>query len=312
MVVRNSQDDPQDMLLTEDVSQSPLEGVSSSRGAPTETVGGGDTQGRLDWAHRYQVYLKRRVANNAYWADKAIRQGNALEATESTRWVRGSSLRRIRSLLRKGDCTLEVGCGNASSLLAPLSDCCQAFGLDLTWEMLLAAKREHRGIRGVIRSDACRLPFPDRKFDVVYTSRCLINVLESEMQSLAIREAFRVTKADGIVILIENFEEPVAAMNDTIAKWGVGSPIKDEHNLLLSLHRTLNLGRALGWRPIRIQGNTLASFVAHIVVRKIAWSRGATMLDKVLYPLYAVLTRIEDRLRVPLFGKDTMVVFKRE
>ena len=120
MVVRNSQDDPQDMLLTEDVSQSPLEGVSSSRGAPTETVGGGDTQGRLDWAHRYQVYLKRRVANNAYWADKAIRQGNALEATESTRWVRGSSLRRIEeSVLRKGDCTLEVGCGNASSLLAP-------------------------------------------------------------------------------------------------------------------------------------------------------------------------------------------------
>ena len=160
MVVQNSQDDPQDMLLTEDVSQSQLEQAPSSRAASTETVGGGDTQGPLDWAHRYQGYLKRRVANNAYWTNKAIRQGNALEATESTRWVRGSSLRRIRSLLRKDDCTLEVGCGNASSLLAPLSDCCQAFGLDLTWEMLVAAKREHRGIRGVIRSECLPASIP--------------------------------------------------------------------------------------------------------------------------------------------------------
>ena len=103
-------------------------------------------------------------------------------------------------------------------------------------------------------------------------------------------------------------------MNDTIAKWGVGSPIKDEHNLLLSLHRTLKLGRELGWRSVRVQGSTLASFVTHVVVPKIARSRGASLLDKVLYPLYAVLARIEDRYgsRLPLFGKDTMVVFKRE
>ena len=44
----------------------------------------------------------------------------------------------------------------------------------------LAAKQEHDRIKGLVRADACRLPFADGRFNVVYTSRCLINVLDSD------------------------------------------------------------------------------------------------------------------------------------
>ncbi len=242
-----------------------------------------------------------------------MRHGSALAATASTNWVRVASLKRLKSMVDANDRTLEIGCGNASSLLSPLSYGCRAFGVDITLEMLVAAKEAHSKIKGLARTDACRLPFPDEQFDVVYTSRCLINVLDPEMQSLAMREAFRVAKRSGSVVLIENFEEPVAATNRAIAKWGAGSPINDEHNLLLSLERTLELGREAGWCPVRIQGNTLASFLSHVVIPKIGWRRAANAVDHLIYPLYRVLTRMEDIFgsRLPLFGKDTMVIFKQ-
>jgi Methyltransferase domain len=266
-----------------------------------------------DFAQQEQGYLEKRIANSAFWAKQARQHGGALEATASTDWVRAASLRRLKKLLRKSDHTLEVGCGNASSLLGPLSHFCRAFGVDITFEMLVTAQQARNRIKGLARSDACRLPFPDGKFDVVYTSRCLINILDPEMQCLAIRELFRAAKQDGTVILIENYEEPVAAMNHAIKQWGAGEPIQDDHNLLLGLERTLELGKDLGWHPVRIQDNTMASFLANVLVRQIRWRRFATMINWLMQPLYHLLTRIEDRFGPPFrpFGKDTMVIFQR-
>jgi SAM-dependent methyltransferase len=268
---------------------------------------------RIRSAHLQRGYLQKRIANNAFWTKQATQHGGTLEATASTDWVRAASLRRLKSVLSENDHLLEIGCGNANSLLGPLSHSCRAFGVDITLEMLVAAKQGQNKIIGLARSDACHLPFPDRTFDVVYTSRCLINVLDPEMQLLAITELFRVTKQDGTVILIENWEEPVAAMNRAINEWGAGDPINDEHNLLLGLERTLMLGEDMGWHPVRVQGNTMASFVANILIRKIGWRRVATMINRLIYPLYRVLTWTEDRFGspLPLFGKDTMVIFKR-
>jgi ubiquinone/menaquinone biosynthesis C-methylase UbiE len=192
--------------------------------------------------------------------------------------------------------------------------CAGAYGADITLEMLVAAREEHDHIKGLVRTDACQLPFPDGRFDIVYTSRCLINVLDSAMQSLAIRELFRVVKPEGTVVLIENFEEPVDATNRAIKKWASGKLIYDEHNLLLNLERTLASGREFGWRPVRIYSNTLASFITHTAIRKVGRSRGSGLINRHLYPLYGILTWLEDLFgaQLPRFGKDTMVVFNRE
>ena len=308
IMTERQQDGPSEAFLTaEDVPQ-----VQTA--IQTEEVQPAAPPDPPDWArHQDQNYFRKRSANNAFWTDQAIRHGSRLEATASTSWVRSASLRRLKSLIKPSDNALEVGCGNGSSLLGPLSSFCRAFGVDLTWEMLLIAKQEHDKIKGLVRSDACQLPFPDGKFDVVYTSRCIINVPDPAKQSMAIREAFRVTKPEGTVIFIENFEEPVGAMNRAIENWGGGEPVKDDYNLLLSLKQTLELGQEIGWRPVRVRNNTLASFVTHSLVRRIAPPRAAGLIDRLLYPFYCVLGRIEDGVgsRLPLFGKDTMVVFKK-
>ena len=120
-------------------------------------------------------------------------------------------------------------------------------------------------------------------------------------------------KPEGTVILIENFEEPVGATNRAIAKWSSGKVIYDEHNLLLNLERTLAAGREIGWGPVRIYSNTLASFITHTAIRKVGQRLGSGLIDRSLAPLYGILTWFEDLCgaKLPSFGKDTMVVFNR-
>lgn len=313
-VTENQRDGPNGEQSVEDDFQQQMEPLHSSPRVTNKLVRDLGIRGPLQQTSRHQGYFQKRSANNEFWTNQAIRYGGSLEATASTGWVRAASLRRLKRLISPSDDVLEIGCGNASSLLGPLSHTCRAFGADLTLEMLVAAKQEHDRILGLVRADACRLPFPGGRFNVVYTSRCLINVLDSAMQSLAIREVFRVAKPEGIVVLIENFEEPVSAANRVIEKWNTGRPISDGHNLLLNLEGTLAIGRGLGWRLERLYSNTLTSFITHTAIRKAGSLLSTTKLDRLLYPLYAILTRIEDRFGtgLPLFGKDTMLVFKRE
>ena len=132
-------------------------------------------------------------------------------------------------------------------------------------EMLFLAKQRHKAVRGFVQCDACYIPFRDASFDVVYTSRCLINILDVEMQRRAMREAFRVAKPSGIVVFIENFEEPITRMNLARKRYGSGEQITDQHNLALNLQETLTYCNKVGWNVLSIQGNTVASFVAHII-----------------------------------------------
>jgi ubiquinone/menaquinone biosynthesis C-methylase UbiE len=257
-------------------------------------------------------YVQKRSGNNAFWTDRALKGGSSLSATAATGWVRSASLRRLRKFIHYDDRTLEVGCGNASSLLAPLSRKCRAFGVDLTLEMLRVAK-QHADIQGLARSDACWLPFGDQSFDVVYTSRCLINVLDPEMQRVAVSEVFRVAKPNGTVILIENFEEPLARLNRARERFHAGPPIVDAHNLRLKLDVILEHSRQLGWVPATVKRNTIASVLSQVVIPRITRGVGSSRVERLLYPLYEVLTRAEDTFGkgLPIVGKDVMLVFRR-
>jgi SAM-dependent methyltransferase len=259
------------------------------------------------------TYLRKRAANNAFWSKRALRRGTSLAATDSTNWVRASSLRRLRNFVRPEHRVLEVGCGNGSSLLGALSKKCHAYGVDLTFEMLTVAK-QHSSIEGLALSDACDLPFRDQSFDVVYTSRCLINVLDAAMQRQAMAELFRVVKKNGTVILIENFAEALNRLNRSRKRLRAGPPIVDAHNLPLNFEDAIDNVRQFGWRPTVVMGNTIASIVSHIIIPGITRDFGNWWIERLLYPLYVMLTRVEDAFgnsKSP-WGKDVLIAFQRD
>jgi ubiquinone/menaquinone biosynthesis C-methylase UbiE len=259
------------------------------------------------------THVKLRTLNNSFWSAMATQHGGNLSATASTLWVRAASLRRLNQVIKPADRVLDVGCGNGSSLLGPLSHKCLAYGVDMTEEMLQNAKQLHPKARGLCRSDACYLPFKSGSFDVVYSSRCVINVLTEEMQQVALSEIFRVVKPGGTVVLMENFEEPLARMNRARELRRVGPPIVDAHNLPLNLQRTLEYSQGLGWTALKIRSNSWASFVSNILVPRIFRNRGRWIAERILHPVYVSLCWFEDHApkSVPLFGKDTTVVFRK-
>lgn len=255
-------------------------------------------------------YIELRDGNAAHWSHLASKHGTNLVATASTPWVRAASLRRLKRFIKPTDRVLEVGCGNGSSLLGPLTDYCQMHGVDITAEMIETARKTFPKAVSLQRADACALPFDSRSFDVVYTSRCVINVMTADMQTIALREIFRVVKPGGTVVLIENFDAPVASMNRAREVVGL-PPLVDAHNLRLNLTRTIECARLRGWTAKTGYSNTCASFIANVLVAKLTQRRGGSTAGRILHPLYVSLCWMEDHLpTLPLFGKDTAVVFK--
>ena len=57
------------------------------------------------------------------------------------------------------------------------------------------------------------MEFEDNSFDVVYTTRVLINLPNWEEQVQGIEECIRITKKAGTVILSEGFWEPLTLLN---------------------------------------------------------------------------------------------------
>lgn len=87
---------------------------------------------------------------------------------------------------------LEVGCGSgyySEVLPLLLGQPVRYVGVDYSVEMVRLASRSYPS-ESFVAGDACRLPFPDRAFDVVLSGTSLMHIAQYE---LAIRETTRVS-----------------------------------------------------------------------------------------------------------------------
>lgn len=258
-------------------------------------------------------YLTRRQANQEFWIDRVRRFGVAsLRTTESTPWVRDATLRELRGVIRHGDRILEVGCGNGN-LLAPLAAYGGVFGIDLVMEMLRFAVSHGPTLRRLVRSDASRLPFRDESFDVVYSSRCLINVQNRAMQTAALDEMFRVVRRGGIVVISENFEEPMDRLNEARRRTGIPMQPRPRLTLWLNLAETLPMLAAKGWEIRRIRGFPMSYFFSEVVVRWFADRRWGGVSHRLLSPLVRLTARADALASafLPAFGHDTTITMTR-
>ena len=90
---------------------------------------------------------------------------------------------------------LELGCGTGL-ILEPIAEVAkEAVGIDLSQGMALRARERGLDVR---IGDICALPFEDDRFDLTYSFKVLAHVPNV---GLAIREAARVTKPGGYLLL---------------------------------------------------------------------------------------------------------------
>jgi ubiquinone/menaquinone biosynthesis C-methylase UbiE len=147
-----------------------------------------------------------------------------------------------RASRKKSRRVLDLGCGNGHALevVGRAHPGNRYWGLDFSKELLAVARA--RKLRGcdLRLGDARSLPYETGSFDVVYTERCLINILDWDGQRKALDEIGRVLRPGGYYLMIECFTDGLE--NNNRARREVGLPDIEEayHNRYLEKSQFLS------------------------------------------------------------------------
>ncbi|MDP5240689.1 methyltransferase domain-containing protein [Uliginosibacterium sp. 31-16] len=154
-----------------------------------------------------------------FWNTQAEKFG----ATHQASWGDIHAIRleteNIGSFIKEGDRILDIGCANGFSAIQHEGKTFDSLtGVDFSEAMIDAAEKNrlasitperYRFEAGDIR----KLRFENESFDLVYTTRTLINLPSWDEQKIGISECLRVCRKGGTVILSEAFWEPLVLLN---------------------------------------------------------------------------------------------------
>ena len=154
-----------------------------------------------------------------FWEGQARRHGTSHSASWGDTYAVRLEIETIGQHIHQGDHVLDVGCANGYATFHHLERKVHSLvGVDFSRNMIEQANVAKQDVQanGEISfevGDVRDLRFKDDVFDVVYTTRVLINLPTWQEQMQGIRECCRVCKSGGTVILSEAFWEPLALLN---------------------------------------------------------------------------------------------------
>lgn len=155
-----------------------------------------------------------------YWEHQAEKHQDSHEASWGDNFMLDLEIQTIGKYISDGDAVLDAGCANGYSSFRQfeLHDLKQMLGIDFAENMVSVAQRTKNEKQLDDRvmfelGDVRSLRFDDNFFDVVYTTRVLINLPTWVLQARAINECLRVVKPGGRLILSEAFWEPLVLLN---------------------------------------------------------------------------------------------------
>lgn len=156
-----------------------------------------------------------------YWENQAKVHKDSHVASWGDNFMIDLEIDTIGAHLPEGVRVLDVGCANGYSAFQQLErrkGIARLHGVDFAENMIqeaIAAKNA-KGLGDTVSfsvGDVRSLDFEDGTFDVVYTSRVLINLPTWTEQQAGIDECLRVAKPGGKVIFSEAFWEPLMLIN---------------------------------------------------------------------------------------------------
>ncbi|MEO8358553.1 MAG: class I SAM-dependent methyltransferase [Vicinamibacteria bacterium] len=154
-----------------------------------------------------------------FWSSQADKFGTSHEVSWGDTHAIRLEIQEIGCHIDKGDRVLDVGCANGYSALHHLGKGVASItGVDFSESMIREAQKnkaqlDPENLTSFEVGDVRRLRFDSESFDVVYTTRTLINLPTWEDQKRGITECLRVCRAGGKVILCEAFWEPLVLLN---------------------------------------------------------------------------------------------------
>lgn len=197
---------------------------------------------------------------------------------------------------------LEIGSGPGGNLdFLSHKGCKKITGVDISQQMISLAKNllENKNI-DIIKINGKELPFPNRTFDLVFTSTVLQHNTNEEVLKQLISEICRVS--DDQVLLFERIESKIKGHESNL-----GRPISYYESLMKEYDFRLVSKHAL---PIQ------ASFLVCGVIRKVfnpssrkegePLTKFSILLEKVVLPVTSLLDKI-----IPSNRDAMLLIFKR-
>jgi len=172
-----------------------------------------------------------------FWDNQAKSFKGSPEASWGDSYAVALEVQNIGRYISEGDSVLDVGCANGHATVSQLERNPRFIvGVDYSEEMIKQAEERNRHILIQFRvADILALPFPNDSFDVVYTTRCLINLPTWEQQLKGIQECIRVAKKR--VVFSEGFYEPLVKLNCLRNIFGLSPLVEHDFNRYLKKER---------------------------------------------------------------------------
>ncbi len=184
-----------------------------------------------------------RAVVRKHYRKEAVDQGMSATSTMHDLTTREAEIRTLLSYLKNGDRCLEIGCGNGAASIRigeakKLSMTCVDFSPDL---IKLAKKQPIRNVKGSIsfrEQDVLKLDEKNR-FDVVFTERCIINLLEWDHQKAALVQMSGALKKGGRLLLLEAYSDGLKELNRARKELGLPNIPPAYHNLHLDREKVV-------------------------------------------------------------------------
>ncbi len=181
------------------------------------------------------------------WTQQATTHGTSHSASWNDIYAMQLEIETIGKFIKKGDRVLDVGCANGYSTFSQLSrEPQEIIGVDYVEEMVAYANEERQRNYSQANvsfkvGDIAKLDFQSNSFDVVYTTRVLINLPNWEQQQQGIKECIRVAKPGGIVVLSEAFWEPLVKLNALRTLASLPSLVEHDFNRYLKTKKLVKV-----------------------------------------------------------------------
>ncbi|MFB9761512.1 class I SAM-dependent methyltransferase [Ectobacillus funiculus] len=157
-----------------------------------------------------------------FWDEQAKQFGDSSLATSPDTIAFQLELAELEKHIPNGSKVLDIGCGNGIKGVELAKHLDIAYtGIDFSKEMIIKAnanlntyESDLKGHVTFVRGDVLRLQDTIKDmYDVVITSRCLINLVSIEEHIQAIANIYEVLKENGIYLMVENSIQSLNNLN---------------------------------------------------------------------------------------------------
>lgn len=162
-----------------------------------------------------------------YWRKQAVDHKDDPRASWTDVHAINLEIEAMSKRLADGMRVIDIGCANGYSTLTYASrHAMDIKGVDFIPQMIDAARRRLADLKPSLRSDVrfevgdiCALDEPDATYDTAIVTRVVINLGSRDRQVSALREAARVIKPGGLLLLSEATRDGLESLNAFRAEW---------------------------------------------------------------------------------------------